>query len=70
MSIEASQSSVVAAYKEFSSTWSASEAYWNDAKRQELHTLYVGPLDSKLTTACDAMNEIARLIERVRRDCE
>ena len=70
MSLEGSEGALSTVYAEFMSSWEASAAYWQDAKRVEFEAEYVDELDALVRTGSSAMTELAALVRQVRRDCE
>lgn len=70
MNIRGSASNLVQAIKELTMQWEQTKSYWRDAKSQQFAETYLHPLPDHIARARFAMEELEKLLSKVRSDCE
>ena len=70
MSIKSSANNLVQAVKNLNLEWEDTKTYWHDIKSQEFEKKYLDALPSLATRATSVMDELDKLIKKVRTDCE
>jgi hypothetical protein len=56
--------------KEFSYQWQQTKEYWNDAKSEEFEHKYIEELLSNVDKAVAVIDELDKLVGKIRSDCE
>jgi len=56
--------------KELSYQWQQTKEYWNDAKSQEFEQKYLEELLSSVDRAVAVIDELDKLVGKIRNDCE
>ena len=56
--------------KELSYQWQQTKEYWNDAKSQEFEQKYIEELLSGVDRAVAVIDELDKLVSKIRNDCE
>jgi len=56
--------------KELSHQWHQTKEYWNDAKSQEFERKYIEELLSNVDRAVGVIDELDKLVSKIRNDCE
>jgi uncharacterized protein YukE len=69
MSVEGARQRVQASLRDLKSRWEQSHALWSDATADEFGERYVEQLEQAIRNALPAMEKMAEVLERVRRDC-
>jgi hypothetical protein len=49
--------------------WRITEATWSDSVRQRFEERYLAPLESAVDSAVNGIQDIAEILDQVRRDC-
>jgi Cdc6-like AAA superfamily ATPase len=70
MSLSASRTALAALTKELSGQWHQTKEAWRDAKAQEFDARYLEELRASVDTALTVIDELDKLMAKVRRDCE
>lgn len=69
MSLEGARMRAQGALKELKIKWAEAEASWNDGTAQAFEKRYVEQLEQAVRSALPAMEAMAAVLERVRREC-
>ena len=56
--------------KELSHQWQQTKEYWGDAKSQEFERKYIEELLSNVDRAVGVIDELDKLVGKIRNDCE
>jgi hypothetical protein len=56
--------------KELSYQWQQTKEYWNDAKSEEFERKYIEELLSNVDRAVAVIDELDKLVGKIRSDCE
>ena len=70
MSTKGSASNLQEAMKNLAVAWAQVKEEWRDAKSIEFEEKYIENLPRDVSQAIEAMQEVATLLKKVRRDCE
>ncbi len=70
MSVSVSKTRLAAITRELSNQWQLTKAYWNDAKSQEFEREYIELLTSNVEKAVTVMDDLEKLLTKIRNDCE
>jgi hypothetical protein len=68
--IASSAAALAEARRNLTARWQATEVAWKDGRARQYHEAYIAPVDPALRRACDAIGEMAALLERAARECE
>lgn len=68
--ISSAAAALIQARRDLLVHWQAAEAAWKDERARQYHRDYLDPADPALRRACDAIGEMAALLERAARECE
>ena len=58
------------ALKDLMLKWSETKMSWDDSVSERFQKTYLEPLEKDMRSAASAMDQMAVLIGRIRRDCE
>ena len=56
--------------KELSSKWGEAKYFWNDARSAEFEKEYLDELPGQVNTGMKIMEELDKVLNKIRRDCE
>ena len=70
MNIRGSASNLVQANKELTLQWDRAKSYWRDTKSEQFAETWLKPLPDHIARARYAMEELGKLLSKVRSDCE
>jgi hypothetical protein len=70
MSTKGSAANLVEAVKVLSNQWQLTLDYWHDVKSQEFERTYLAELPGHVSRVTAVMDEIDKLLKKVRNDCE
>lgn len=70
MSLGAARARLTVAAKSLSQEWRQLDAYWHDARRDDLQRQYIDPLAASLAGAMRALTELDERLTKIRHDCE
>ncbi len=70
MSLGVSKTRLAALTRELSNNWQQAKGYWQDAKSAEFERDYIEPLVSNVEKALTVIDELDKVVARIRRDCE
>ncbi len=70
MSVSTGRSQLAALTKQLDNQWQQTKDYWRDAKSQEFEKKYISELSAIVTAAVNNTEDLAKIIARIRSDCE
>ena len=70
MSLSASKIRLAAITKELSVNWRETKESWRDAKAQEFEQNYLQELFDSVDAAVGVMEQLDKLLNKIRNDCE
>ncbi len=70
MSIAANGKSLVMATRELSQKWVVTRDCWRDAKSEEFERKYLAELTASVDKAAAVIDQLDKLVMKVRSDCE
>jgi len=70
MSMTASKARLEALTKELSSKWAQTKEFWRDAKSQEFEERFMDELLADVNRTVASIQELEKIITKVRSDCE
>jgi hypothetical protein len=70
MSLSANGKRLAVLTRELSNQWQMTKDYWKDAKSQEFERQYLEELVSSVDTAVTVIEQLDKLVARIRSDCE
>lgn len=70
MSLRANGSRLVAITRDLSNRWEQCKDYWKDAKSQEFEHKYLEELKAEVDKAVTVIDQLDKIILKIRNDCE
>jgi hypothetical protein len=70
MSLVASKTRLLAITRELGHHWEHARDYWKDAKAEEFDQKYMKELFNSVQNAVEVIEELDKLVSKVRKDCE
>lgn len=70
MIIKSCASSLAQAAKDLSVEWRETKTRWRDGKAREFGEEYIDPIPPEVARAIEAMEELDRVLRRIRSECE
>jgi hypothetical protein len=70
MSLSANRSQLAAITKALAMNWQQTEEYWRDAKSQEFKREYLDELFDSVDSTVAVMDQLDKLLNKIRTDCE
>ena len=70
MSLSANRTRLSMTTKELSANWKQTKEYWKDAKSEEFEHKYLDELFDGVETAGGVMEQLDKILNRIRNDCE
>lgn len=70
MSLGVGRTKLVASLKDLKLRWEKTKAGWDDPMSQDLERTVIEPLEPKVRAAVTAMEKMAEILSRAKRDCE
>ncbi len=70
MSMKGSASKISKSAKHLMNSWAETRNSWRDTKALEFERKYLEPLPQAVETAVKVMNELDKVLIRIRQDCE
>ena len=70
MSLSASKGRLVTVTRELCLKWDQTKEYWKDAKSLEFEQKYVAELEAAVDKAVTIIEQLDKLVTKVRSDCE
>jgi hypothetical protein len=68
--VKASGSRLAGLTKELRAQWQDTKAYWKDAKSQEFEQRYMEELLTSVDRTVTVIEQLDKLVSKVRKDCE
>lgn len=70
MSVSTGRAQLAALTKQLDRQWQQTREHWRDAKAAEFEKKYIGELSAVVTAAVNHTEDLAKLIAKIRSDCE
>lgn len=70
MSLQSNRSRVAGLSKELNRSWQETQDKWRDQKRNEFDETYMRPLFDSIENAVNAMDDLDKILKKIRKDCE
>lgn len=70
MSLSASKAKLAKATKDLSMRWESTRPHWHDRKSMDFEKQYLAALPDSVGAALTIIDEIEKLLKKVRQDCE
>ncbi len=70
MSIESSRTRLQQSIKDLMLKWDKANVYWDDKVSRDFKETVLNPLEPKIRVTMEAMEEMAGLLQKLKRDCE
>ena len=70
MSISGDGKVIVAATKELAVRWAETKQFWQDSKSREFEHKFLDDLFASVDEAAPVFDQLDRLVNRIREDCE
>jgi hypothetical protein len=70
MNLAANAARLSALTKDIANRWSETRDHWLDAKSREFDVKYMEPLVSNVDNGAHIVEQLSKLIEKIRSDCE
>ena len=70
MNLSASKAKLAKSTKELCLKWEGTRVHWHDRKSQEFEKQYLAALPDSVGAALTIIDEIEKLLNKVRKDCE
>lgn len=70
MSLSANRIRLAMTTKELSANWKETKEYWRDAKSREFEKKFLDELFDGVDTAGGVMEQLDKLLNKIRTDCE
>jgi hypothetical protein len=69
MSLAVGRAKLLTALKELTTRWSRVRERWSDEVERDFAEQYIAPLDARTRAAITAIEAMAELVDRARREC-
>lgn len=70
MSLQSNRSRLAGLSKELNRSWQDTRDQWLDQKRSEFEESYMLPLFDSVENAVSAMEDLDKILKKIRKDCE
>ena len=70
MGLHEARGTLAKAMKELTTRWADVRANWDDVQARQFEETYLRNLEADLRVAAAAMDQVAQVVNQVRRDCE
>jgi hypothetical protein len=70
VSAQGCSSTLAQAAKNLSAAWQEAQAHWRDAKAGEFQREYLEPMPALIGKSREALEELDRVLRKIRSDCE
>jgi hypothetical protein len=70
MGLQESRGKITRSMQDLRSLWASTQVHWNDSNSQAFEGKYLKPLEMDVRVAAAAMDEMAVLLVKIRRECE
>lgn len=70
MSLNSTRTRLTALTKQLSIRWQETREHWQDAKAAEFEKRHLDELFNRVNTAAASIEDLERILTKIRRDCE
>ncbi len=70
MSLAGSRAQLTRRTKELNAAWEQTKNYWRDAKAREFENKYIASLPDAINASVTVIEELDKILNKVRKDCE
>ena len=70
MSLQHNRSRITGLSKELNRSWQETQDQWRDQKRVDFDEAYMRPLFDSVENAVTAMEDLDKILKKIRKDCE
>ncbi|MEE2809012.1 MAG: hypothetical protein VYB73_06835 [Verrucomicrobiota bacterium] len=70
MSVKSTRGTINKAVRDLNVNWQQCKNYWNDVKSKEFEEKYIAPLPDAVTATSSIIDEIDKVLSKIKRDCE
>jgi thymidylate synthase len=70
MSVSSNKARIASVTKDILVQWERTKEQWHDAKSAEFEAHYIEPLRSSVDSAMDVVDQMDKIISKIRNDCE
>lgn len=70
MSLQSNRSRLAGLSKELNRAWLETQDQWRDQKRSDFEEAYMRPLFESIENAVIAMEDLDKILKKIRQDCE
>jgi len=70
MSLQSSRTRLTALTKQLAVRWQETREHWQDAKADEFEKRYLDELFGRVNTTAQSLEELDRVLAKLRQDCE
>jgi hypothetical protein len=70
MSMHVSGATIAGRTKDLAENWHQTKDSWRDAKSQEFEQTYIQPLIDSVSSAGSVIEELDKVLRKIRKDCE
>jgi len=70
MSVKSTRGTINKAVRDLNVNWQQCKNYWNDVKSKEFEEKYISPLPDAVTATSSIIDEIDKVLSKIKRDCE
>jgi hypothetical protein len=70
MGLQESRGKLSRSLQDLTALWVSTRVHWSDANAEAFEEKYLKPLEMDVRVAASAMDEMASLLTKIRRDCE
>lgn len=70
MSLAANKTRLTSVTQELFNRWRETQHYWRDSKAQEFERLYMEELNVSVNAASGVIDQLDKIIAKIKKDCE
>ena len=70
MSVKSTRGTINKAVRDLNVNWQQCKNHWNDVKSKEFEEKYIAPLPDAVTATSSIIDEIDKVLNKIKRDCE
>ena len=70
MSVKSTRGTINKAVRDLNVSWQQCKNYWTDVKSKEFEEKYITPLPDAVTATSSIIDEIDKILTKIKRDCE
>jgi thymidylate synthase len=70
MSLAANKTRLTSVTQELFNRWRETQNYWRDAKAKEFERLYIEELSASVNAASGVVDQLDKIIAKIKKDCE